>query len=154
MKINTLNNNFTNENSYILSSIRTKDIKNIDDINKNNFNISNSPYITYVQQEPVIIKNINGKSVNNIILNNDIYEKFSEKITSPTTQSNHGLTALKEKINQKKLKESSNKNRKPKKRVKFKSNFIKVIEVQSFKKYYSNKYLNDDNCINCTCIIF
>ena len=92
--------------------------------------------------------------MNNIILNNDIYEKFSEKITSPTTQSNHGLTALKEKINQKKLKESNNKNRKPKKRVKFKSNFIKVIEVQSFKKYYSNKYLNDDNCINCTCIIF
>ena len=41
MKINTLNNNFTNENSYILSSIRTKDIKNIDDINEDNFNISN-----------------------------------------------------------------------------------------------------------------
>ena len=156
MKINTSNNNLTDENSILKTNIILNEGNNMDDINKDNFNISNSPYINNLKRNnSIIINNFKEKSVNNIKLNNDIQEKFSEKVTLHTTQSNHGLNSLKEKINQKKLISSNNyRNKKNKKRVKFKQNFVKIIEVKSFKKFYSNKYLNNDNCINCTCFIF
>ena len=156
MKINTSNDNLTNENSILKTNIILKKDNNLDDFSEDNFNISNSSYINNMKRNnSIIINNLNEKSVNNIILNNDIQEKFSEKVTLHTTQSNHGLNSLKEKITQKKLKSSNNyRNKKPKKKVKFKQNFVKIIEVKSFKKFYSNKYLNNDNCINCTCFIF
>ena len=44
---------------------------------------------------------------------------------------------------------------KAKKRVKFKSNFSTIIEVESYKKYNFNNYLNTkSNCVNCSCDIF
>ena len=155
MKINTSNDNLTNENSILKTNIILKKDNNLDDFSEDNFNISNSSYINNMKRNnSIIINNLKEKSVNNIILNN-IQEKFSEKVTLHTTQSNHGLNSLKEKITQKKLKSSNNyRNKKPKKKVKFKQNFVKIIEVKSFKKFYSNKYLNNDNCINCTCFIF
>ena len=156
MKINTSNDNLTNENSILKTNIILKDDKNINENNEDNFNISNSSYINNMKKNhSIIINNIKEKSVNNIILNNDTQEKFSEKVTLHTTQTNHGLNSLKEKITQKKIKSSNNyRNKKAKKTVKFKQNFVKIIEVKSFKKFYSNKYQNNDNCINCTCFIF
>ena len=105
MKINASNNNLTDENSILKTNIILNEGNNMDDINKDNFNISNSPYINNLKRNnSIIINNFKEKSVNNIILNNDIQEKFSEKVTFHTTQSNHGLNSLKEKITQKKLK--------------------------------------------------
>ena len=49
---------------------------------------------------------------------------------------------------------NSSKNEKPKKSVKFNSNFVTIIQVQSYKKYNINKYYNNNNSLNCSCSIF
>ena len=155
MKPNESNNNLTKENSIVQSNSIIIGNENLNVINKDNFNTSDSSNINNKQKDNSMTNNnIKEKPMKNIILPNDIQEKFSEKVTFHTSPSNQGQISLKEKINQKKVKSSNIRNKKPKKKVKFKTNFVKIIEVKSFKKFNANRYLNNSNCINCSCNIF
>ena len=171
MKINADNNNFSNGKVLILSNKKKKEKKNalfkngeiktsksLADINEENFNISNSPYITYTNGSTKLsnIKSLKGKSLSNILLNNDGDDRSYEKVTSYTSQN---IKSIKSKNLGKFSNNISNissvQRTKAKKRVKFKSNFSTIIEVESYKKYNFNNYLNTkSNCVNCSCDIF
>ena len=170
MKINADNNNFTKEKVLILSNKKRNEKKNallkigdikssksLADINENSFNISNSPYITYKNGSGKLSNNksIKGKSLSNILLNNDD-ERSYEKITSYTSQnikSNRSKNLGKFLNNISNI--SSVQRTKAKKRVKFQPNFSTVIEIESYKKYNVNNYLNTKtNCVNCSCQVF
>ena len=81
MKINTDNNNFVIEKPLLFQKLDMKTSKNLEDINDNDFNISNSPYVTYIN------RNKSPKIKNQKQLNN-IYEGLSENQTSYTNPSN------------------------------------------------------------------
>ena len=164
MKINPDNNNFEKENSfnlYLLKNYHMKTSKNLLDINEDSFDISNSPFFTYnKKKKSSIIANKKGKSISNIILNNEINESIRENNTTFTNQSLHQPKSL---FSKKMSKDTENikafQNTKPKKRVKFNDNFATIIEIQSYKKYNLNNYLNfnkdNNNCsLKCSCKIF
>ena len=161
MKINTDNNNFVTEKPLLFQKLDMKTSKNLEDINDNDFNISNSPYVTYINRNKSP-KIKNQKQLNNILLNNGIYEGLSENQTSYTNPSNPASSktiSLKPKkietrISQTNQIKNSSKNDKPKKSVKFNSNFVTIIQVKSYKKYNINKYYNNNNSLNCSCSIF
>ena len=87
MKINTGNNNFVIEKHLLFHKLDMKTSKNLEDINDSDFNISNSPYVTYINRNKSP-KIKNQKQLNNILLNNGIYEGLSENQTSYTNPSN------------------------------------------------------------------
>ena len=100
-------------------------------------------------------KNIKQKFIANILLNNDPNGNSSEKTTTHTNKLNS--------INfSKRLNNSCNKNQDKssklkltaKKKVNFKKNFVTIIKVESYKQYNINKYFNNFNCINCSCLIY
>ena len=159
MKIISNINNFTREgkkNNSVFKKMQMKLSKNLEDINNNTFNISNTSNIIYNNRDMIQkITNRKGKSINNILLNNEINEEMSDHAT---TYTNHNSHSPKSKTNNPILsKNEDNKNTfnnsKPKKKVKFNKNFATIIQVQSYKKYNVNKYLNNNN-INCSCVIF
>ena len=86
MNIKTYNNNLKKD--ILFTRITKKVSNNLDDLNDDNDEsliISNSPYITYVNtNKSSLIKNLRGKSINNIIINNDINEGISENLTAHT----------------------------------------------------------------------
>ena len=119
MKPNESNNDLTKENSNVQSNSIIKENENLNVINKDNFNTSDSSNINNKQKDNSITNNnIKEKSMKNIILPNDIQEKFSEKVTFHTSPSNQGQISLKEKTNQKKVKSSNIRTKKPKKKGK------------------------------------
>ena len=153
-KNNSINNFFAK------MDLRTS--KNLADINKESFDISNTPFtpftsiISYTDRSKIVkSKNLKQKVIANIILNNDPNGNSSEKATTYTNN-------LKSINMSKKLNNSCNKNQdknsklksKIKKKVNFKENFVTIIKVESYKQYNVNKYLNNINCINCSCIIY
>ena len=161
MKIKTDNNNLVTEKPSFFKKLDMKTSKNLEDINDSDFNISNSPYVTYVNRN--ISPNIKKKKqFNNILLNNGICEGLSENQTLYTNQSNYssGKTISQRpkkgavQISKSSQFKNSSKNEKPKKSVKFNSNFVTIIQVQSYKKYNINKYYNNNNSLNCSCSIF
>ena len=161
MNIKTYNNNLKKD--FFYTKIIKKKTDNLDDLNDNNdddFIVPNSPYITYIDTNKTsLIKNLRGKSMSNIIINNDINEGISENLTAPTTISNQNPNPYKIKIISKKSKFNDIKNKsplqnsKPKKSVKFATNFATIIEIPSYKKYNMNKYYNKTS-LNCSCLIF
>ena len=172
MKINTDNNNFVIEKPLLFQKLDMKTSKNLEDINDNDFNISNSPYVTYINRNKSP-KIKNQKQLNNIIyfmktkyinvlLNNGIYEGLSENQTSYTNPSNPASSKtisrkpkkIETRISQTNQIKHLSKNDKPKKSVKFNSNFVTIIQVKSYKKYNINKYYNNNNSLNCSCSIF
>ena len=160
MNIKTYNNNLKKD--ILFTRITKKVSNNLNDLNDDNDEsliISNSPYITYVNtNKSSLIKNLRGKSINNIIINNDINEGISENLTAHTTNSNHNPIPNKIKKITKKSKLNTNRNKsplqnsKPKKSVKFATNFVNIIEIPSYKKYNVNKYYNNTS-LNCSCLI-
>ena len=135
-----------------------KTSKNLADISSNNsFNISNTPYITYSQR--INISNIknpnkNTKALKNIILNNDENASSYENTTNYTyhnLKKNKSANLNKSSLNASKsikIQVKSNK------KVNFKKDFTTIIEVESFKRYNVNNYLrNNNNCINCSCLL-
>ena len=169
MKINLDSNNLNEEklsinlsknkrgkSNIFLTNGGMRTSKDISDINENGINISNARYITYsASNEASINKRIKGKAITNITLNNEECEHSYENVTSYTNQN------LKP-IKQKNLGQLSNnvsniysiQNIKNKKKVKFNTNFIDVIEIESYKRYNINNYLsNRTNCVNCSCQI-
>ena len=160
MNIKTYNNNLKKDIVY--ARIIKKTSNNLNDLNDNNddsFIISNSPYITYVNtNKSSLIKNLRGKSMSNINISNDMNEGIYESLTAHTTNSNQN--PIPNKINKitKKSKLNINKNKnplensKPKKSVKFATNFATIIEIPSYKKYNVNKYYNNTS-LNCSCLI-
>ena len=66
MKIKTDNNNLVTEKPSFFKKLDMKTSKNLEDINDSDFNISNSPYVTYVNRN--ISPNIKKKKqFNNIV---------------------------------------------------------------------------------------
>ena len=161
MKINTDNNNFVIEKPLLFHKLDMKTSKNLEDINDSDFNISNSPYVTYINRNKSP-KIKTQKQLNNILLNNGIYEGLSENQTSYTNPSNPASSKtisrkpkkIETRISQTNQIKNSSKNDKPKKSVKFNSNFVTIIQVKSYKKYNINKYYNNNNSLNCSCSIF
>ena len=161
MKINTDNNNFVIEKPLLFQKLDMKTSKNLEDINDNDFNISNSPYVTYINRNKSP-KIKTQKQLNNILLNNGIYEGLSENQTSYTNPSNPASSKtisrkpkkIETRISQTNQIKNLSKNDKPKKSVKFNSNFVTIIQVKSYKKYNINKYYNNNNSLNCSCSIF
>ena len=155
-----LNNNLTkkkDDKKNIFKKIEMKTSKNLADISKNSFNISNTPYITYSQR--INISNIknpnkNTKTLKNIILNNDENGSSYENATNYTY---HNLKKNKSSnLNKSSLNASNNIKIQVKsnKKVNFKKDFTTIIEVESFKRYNVNNYLrNNNNCINCSCLL-
>ena len=153
-KNNTLNNIFAR------MDLRTS--KNLADINEGSFDISNTPYTPFTSfisysnwSKMAKSKNIKQKFIANILLNNDPNGNSSEKTTTHTNKLNS--------INlSKRLNNSCNKNQDKslklkltaKKKVNFKKNFVTIIKVESYKQYNINKYFNNFNCINCSCLIY
>ena len=174
MKINEYKNknNFGEKKSTIIIKNKEKErIKNLftrkemklshnlDDINDKSFNISNSSYISYSSRSKLCdVNNLKAKSFSNILMNNDenIYS-----YENATTYSTHNLKSKKSKSVNKSSnsasKEISHNNINSKfktiKKVNFKQNFVSIIEIESYKKYNVNNYLNT-NCVNCSCYIF
>ena len=138
-----------------------KTSKNLEDINDSDFNISNSPYVTYINRNKSP-KIKTQKQLNNILLNNGIYEGLSENQTSYTNPSNPASSKtisrkpkkIETRISQTNQIKNLSKNDKPKKSVKFNSDFVTIIQVKSYKKYNINKYYNNNNSLNCSCSIF
>jgi len=132
--------------------------KNLADINNIDFNISNSRYMTYTNDNSKISnnRNIKGKSIPNILSNNDENDGSDEKVTSYTSQNLKNIKSRNlGKLSNEVTNISSVKRIKTKKRVKFKPNFSTIIEIESYKKYYANNYMdNKSNCVNCSCKIF
>ena len=167
MKINTDNNNFLKKNLSNYDSFKTyemKTSKNLMDLNEDTFNISNSPYYIYSKKKKSsIITKKEGKTPSNIILNNEANEGIFDNITTiPKNNLNlHNSlkdTKISKDIEIKKTFEKIN----PKKRVKFKEDFVTVIEIQSYKKFNVPIYLNNNNnnnnnnncSLKCSCEIF
>ena len=171
MEINSENNNLNkdilsmnvNKNkrpmkNNIFTKKGMKTSKDIADINENDFNISNfSPYIAYFtsNNSSNVKKIIKEKAFSNIVLNNEESERSYENVTSYTNQNMNTIKSKNlGKLNNNISNISSVQRTKAKKRVKFKPNFINVIEIESFKKYNLNEYFNNrTNCINCSCHI-
>ena len=126
------------------------------ELNGNNFNISNAPYNSYTAfHKSPNIKNLKGKAISNIVLNNDESERSYENITSYTNQN---LKQIKSNNHDKTGNNASSISNIPKpktkKRVKVNPNFTNIIEIESYKKYNINDYLyNKTNCVNCSCEI-
>ena len=151
---NSINNNF--------SSMKLRTSKNLADINEGSFDISNTPFtpftsiISYTNRSKMTkSKNLRQKIIANIILNNDPNGNSSEKSTAYTNnlKSIHGTKKLNNSCNKNQDKNSKLK-LKGKKKVNFKKNFVTIIQVESYKQYNVNKYFNNINCINCSCIIY
>ena len=172
MKINTNNskrnnksitlikkNNTINNNIFAKMEMRTS--KNLADINEGSFDISNTlftpftSFISYTNRSKMVkSKNLRKKLISNIILNNDQNANSSEKATNNT--SHFKSINISKRLNNscnKNLDKSSRAKLKAKKNVNFKKNFVTIIQVESYKEYNVNKYLNNINCINCSCII-
>ena len=138
------------------TKMEIKTSRNLDDINERSFNISNMPFITYTNKsKKVKNQNLRRKVIENILLDNFPNLNTFEKSTTYTNN-------LKSINKSKKMNNSFNNNQdkssrlkiKTKKRVNFKKNFATIIKVESYKKYNVNNYINNIECINCSCIIY
>ena len=163
MKINTHNSDYSkakvlsnfnrkkkenNINFKFKLNLRTS--KNLEDISKEEFDISNSlNSITINKNKTLNTKPIKVKKISNILLNNFENENQFEKAT---TYTNHNLRSKSSSnINIYSSKKSIVRKHKTKK-VKFKPVFATIIEIESFKKYNAKIYYNT-KCTNCSCLI-
>ena len=166
MKINTNTNNSNYSKAKVLSNFNRKKkenninfkfklnlrtSKNLEDISKEEFDISNSlNSITINKNKTLNTKPIKGKKISNILLNNFENENQFEKAT---TYTNHNLRSKSSSnINIYSSKKSIVRKHKTNKKVKFKPVFATIIEIESFKKYNAKIYYNT-KCTNCSCLI-
>ena len=164
MKINTYNNNYLKkkvlsnynkkkkENNNCKFKLNLRTSKNLEDISKEEFDISNSlNSITINKNKTLNTKTIKGKKISNILLNNFENENQFE---SATTYTNHNLRSKSgNNINIYSPKKDIFRKHKTNKKVKFKPDFATIIEIESFKTYNAKIYYNT-NCTNCSCLIF
>ena len=155
MKLTLDKNNLKKRNSisdYSFTKHKMKTSKNIMDINEDNLNISNASLTSHTKKKKSSIISLKkGKTIKQMLFNEEIND-------NATSFGSHNLNNNKSKINLKISKEEDkkiNKNIKHKKKVKFKDNFINVIEIESYKKYNVNNYFNNNNnSLKCSCDIF